>query len=114
MIERAVITASDDRLEVARYLPASVLGDAEGAAGDTSGSSMASTGSSAPAAAASGGPRVLREEELPQLERENLLRALEVSGWKVAGDDGAAERLGIPASTLRSRIQSLGIERPPR
>jgi formate hydrogenlyase transcriptional activator len=40
------------------------------------------------------------------------LRALESSGWRVAGRDGAASMLGINPSTLNSRIRALGIQRP--
>jgi transcriptional regulator with GAF, ATPase, and Fis domain len=45
------------------------------------------------------------------LECANIRRALDTCGWKVAGVDGAARLLGIPASTLSSRIKSLGIRR---
>jgi len=44
-----------------------------------------------------------------------LIRALEEAQWtqwKVAGAHGAAQRLGIPPSTLSSRIKALGIQRP--
>lgn len=41
-----------------------------------------------------------------------MVAALERCGWRVGGADGAAELLGIRASTLKSRMQSLGIERP--
>jgi formate hydrogenlyase transcriptional activator len=37
---------------------------------------------------------------------------LEEAKWKVAGARGAAEKLGIPPSTLSSRIKALGIQRP--
>jgi PAS domain S-box-containing protein len=98
VVERAVITAVDGRLELARFLP-----PAAGAA-DTTGDGIAS----APSPSA----RVLREEEMRRFERENLLRALEASGWKVSGEGGAAERVGLPPSTLRSRMKAFGLERP--
>ena len=50
--------------------------------------------------------------ELRELERENILRALEQSGWKISGESGAARMLGLPPSTLASRMKSLGIRRP--
>ncbi len=53
-------------------------------------------------------------QELQALERDNLIRALELSGWKVAGDTGAARLLGMNASTLSSRMKALGIRRPER
>jgi transcriptional regulator with GAF, ATPase, and Fis domain len=55
---------------------------------------------------------VLSDRELKELEKKNILRALEKSGWKVAGKDGAAAILGIPTSTLNSKIKSFGIEIP--
>lgn len=57
-------------------------------------------------------PRVYTKEEMERMERENLVRALEASGWKVSGDGGAAALIGIPPSTFSSRMKSLGIERP--
>lgn len=50
--------------------------------------------------------------ELRELERENILRALEQSGWRISGESGAARMLGLPSSTLASRMKSLGIRRP--
>jgi transcriptional regulator with GAF, ATPase, and Fis domain len=47
-----------------------------------------------------------------QLERKNLLLALQQSQWRVAGKDGAARLLGLPPSTLQSRMKALGIRRP--
>jgi|CXWL01.1.fsa_nt_gi transcriptional regulator with GAF, ATPase, and Fis domain len=43
--------------------------------------------------------------------RTNLQRALEESGGRVYGPDGAARRLGIKPTTLMSRIKVLGIRR---
>ena len=54
----------------------------------------------------------LTVEQVRQLERENLVRALERSGWRVSGENGAARLLGMPPSTLNSRMKALGILRP--
>lgn len=51
-------------------------------------------------------PRLAENEE-----RERILTALREARGKVAGPDGAAERLGLPRTTLQSRMQKLGIER---
>jgi formate hydrogenlyase transcriptional activator len=51
------------------------------------------------------------KQNLEGLERANIIRALEESGWKVKGEGNAASRLGINPSTLRSRMKKLGIER---
>jgi len=50
--------------------------------------------------------------DLREVERETLIHALERAGWKVAGTSGAARALGIPPSTLASRMKALHIERP--
>jgi transcriptional regulator with GAF, ATPase, and Fis domain len=44
-------------------------------------------------------------------EWQEIVAALEKTNWKVAGPNGAAVLLGIPRSTLQSRMQKLGIER---
>jgi transcriptional regulator with GAF, ATPase, and Fis domain len=49
---------------------------------------------------------------MQQLERDNIQFALKQCHWKVAGKGGAAQLLGLPPSTLQSRMKSLGIERP--
>jgi len=54
----------------------------------------------------------LKATELRDLERDNLIRALEQAKWRIAGEGGAAELLGIRPSTLRDRIKALGIQRP--
>jgi formate hydrogenlyase transcriptional activator len=55
------------------------------------------------------GPSGHRRAALDDAERERLLAALEEANWIVAGPKGAAARLGIKRSTLRSRMQELGI-----
>ena len=92
VIERAVITSSDGQLGLARFLQV--------------GSSLA----------APTGPEhtrgVIRTiRDLEQIERDSIVAALEAAGGRVAGADGAAERLGTKPSTLRSRMKALGIGR---
>jgi PAS domain S-box-containing protein len=55
--------------------------------------------------------RVLTAREMEEFERANFCRALEACGWKVSGDNGAARLLGIPATTLSSRMKALGVSR---
>jgi PAS domain S-box-containing protein len=50
--------------------------------------------------------------ELRELERTNILQALERSGWKISGEAGAARMLELAPSTLASRMKALGIRRP--
>ena len=49
---------------------------------------------------------------LEDIERDHIKQVLEECNWRVRGDDGAAERLGLKRSTLQSRMKKLGIERP--
>lgn len=56
--------------------------------------------------------RILSVTELEDLERSNILRALEAAGWKVAGATGAAALMQMNPSTLASRMRALGIRRP--
>ena len=90
VIERAVITSRDRRLNLDRALP-----EAKGEAIPDKISG-----------------RILTARELQDLERENIVRALEESGWRVSGAKGAAELLGMNPSTLSSRMKALEIKRP--
>ena len=96
VIERGVITSTNGRLNLERALPASrdniVPGPDPGPVID--------------------GTQVLSDRELKELERKNIVRALEKADWKVAGKNGAAAILGIPTSTLNSKIKSFGIDIP--
>jgi PAS domain S-box-containing protein len=97
VIERALILTTDGELPLERAL-----------AGFT-----ANAPTSAPPATENADPgRVLTVRELEDIERANLRRALEVCRWRIAGDNGAARLLGIPPSTLSSRMKALGIQRP--
>jgi formate hydrogenlyase transcriptional activator len=50
-------------------------------------------------------------DKLASREREMIEAALKESGGKVFGHDGAAVKLGIPRSTLESKIRSLNIKK---
>jgi formate hydrogenlyase transcriptional activator len=52
------------------------------------------------------------KQDLHAIERKRILQGLKASNWKIKGTGGAADRLGLKSSTLRSRIQRLGISRP--
>jgi PAS domain S-box-containing protein len=95
VIERALITSPDGRLDLDRALP----------------EAGAAAGSETSPPTESAGEQIYTAEELQSLERSNIVRALESSGWKVAGERGAARLLGINPSTLSSRMKALGIRR---
>ena len=97
IIERAVITSRDGHLNLDRALPESVN-----------------------AAAAALGPvvadkptaqHVRTAKEFEELERSNIIAALEAAEWRVAGEKGAAQLLGVKPTTLSSRMKALNIER---
>jgi transcriptional regulator with GAF, ATPase, and Fis domain len=48
---------------------------------------------------------------LEDMERNHILKVLEMTGWRISGQRGAAKRLNINASTLRSRMEKLGIKK---
>lgn len=51
---------------------------------------------------------------LEEIDRTHIVGVLQECEWKVKGTNNAADRLGLPPSTLRYRMRTLGIERPPR
>jgi PAS domain S-box-containing protein len=94
VVERAVITARDGRLNLDRALPAS---------GPEAGPTAAPDGVETP---------VLTAEDMSRIERENIVRALDRADWRIAGEAGAARLLGMAPSTLSSRMKALGVRRP--
>jgi PAS domain S-box-containing protein len=94
IIERAVITSRDGRLDLDRALPESMHAMA-----------------AAPATGDGANRRVHTVKEFEELERQNIIAALESAEWKVAGESGAARLLGVKPTTLSSRMKALGIER---
>jgi formate hydrogenlyase transcriptional activator len=51
---------------------------------------------------------------LADAERAHIQRVLGETNWKLGGRNGAAARLGVPRTTLISRMQRLGITRLPK
>jgi transcriptional regulator with GAF, ATPase, and Fis domain len=48
---------------------------------------------------------------LEEVQRRHILRTLNDCSWRIAGEAGAAARLGVHPNTLRSRMQKLGISK---
>ncbi|HOB33148.1 MAG TPA: sigma 54-interacting transcriptional regulator, partial [Verrucomicrobiota bacterium] len=94
VIERAMILTSGSDLQLARAM-----------------SGFTSTSAPVPAPTPEPPSKVLTAREMEEFERANIRRALESCSWKVSGENGAARLLGIPATTLSSRIKALGIRR---
>ncbi|NAS11574.1 sigma 54-interacting transcriptional regulator [Poritiphilus flavus] len=91
-IERAVILSPKGAIDWRTFVPDSRTGPAEGLQPPQ--------------------PNILTSEELADLERENIKRALKKTSWKVSGKNGAAALLKLPPTTLASKIKALGISRP--
>ena len=93
VIERAVITAREGRINFDQILPSE---------------------ENLPSANIADPPEhsVKTVQQLSRLERDNLLLALERSEWRVSGPKGAAQLVGIPPSTFQSKMKALGIKRP--
>ncbi|MDR8389639.1 sigma 54-interacting transcriptional regulator [Aliifodinibius sp. S!AR15-10] len=93
IIERAVITSQDGTLNLANILSGGLYAE------ETNASQTFPD-------------RILTAEELLQEERQNMIRALKATCWKVAGKEGAAQLIGVPPSTFSSRMKALNIKRP--
>jgi len=97
VIERAIILTSGPELQLERAM-----------AGFTT-PPLAGTRAAVPAA--EDPIRVLTARELEEFERSNIIQALESCGWRISGESGAARLLGIPPTTLSSRMKVLEIRR---
>jgi PAS domain S-box-containing protein len=53
-----------------------------------------------------------RVQTLEELEREHIRTVLEQTNWRVSGETGAANLLGLKPTTLEARMKKLGIARP--
>ena len=54
---------------------------------------------------------VSTRKQLLEFERRSIVEALQKSGGKIYGANGAAELLGMRPTTLTSKIAALGIKR---
>jgi DNA-binding NtrC family response regulator len=59
-------------------------------------------------------PVAAPEPTLAESEKELILQALEMRGWRIKGQKGAAAALALNPSTLYSRMKKLGIRPPER
>lgn len=96
VLERAVILSKGSRLRLDLALP------------DPSSAAAPPSVATSPI----GRSEFLTDAQFQQKEKQNLVAALEHAGWRVSGEGGAADLLGIKSSTLAYRIKSLEIEKP--
>jgi PAS domain S-box-containing protein len=108
VIERAVILCRTRWLEV----PPEVLGLAPSTMRFPHGdASVADAPSDPPRSPAAGLPPADPVPPLDEVERRHILETLRKVGGRIEGPGGAAERLGLAPSTLRSRMRKIGIRR---
>jgi formate hydrogenlyase transcriptional activator len=50
--------------------------------------------------------------QLDDIIRNHILEVLDTTGWRISGKNGAAELLGVKPTTLQSKLNKLGIQRP--
>ncbi|MBH0051269.1 sigma-54 interaction domain-containing protein [Pseudoalteromonas sp. SWYJZ19] len=48
---------------------------------------------------------------LDEAQKQHITSVLALSHWQISGDKGAAVKLGLPESTLRSKMRKLGIDK---
>jgi len=66
------------------------------------------------ASAAVESDEVLSETDMREFQKNNIVKALKQTNWKVSGVGGAAELMGIRPTTLADRIRTLNITKPAR
>lgn len=95
VIERGAILASDGRLRISLPVKAAAVSHARQARDPDAGA-------------------IVTEAERRQRDRQNIEAALRMAEGRMFGPGGAAELLGIPPTTLASRMKSYGIEQRAR
>lgn len=91
VIERAVITSTESILRLADSLPVPANGKLAREVGNSS----------------------TQLATLEECERTHIVHVLEHCHWQLSGSQGAAAVLGLPPSTLRSKMKKLRIRREP-
>ena len=94
LIERAAVTSSGPELQLPEEWQPRTQLEADSSASVAAGLSSQLTS---------------HDATIEELERAHILRVLVQTHWRVEGPKGAAVKLGLHPSTLRSRMQKLGI-----
>lgn len=108
VIERAVVLCHGGALKIAGDFPAPALTVTQDRTATPSGGTPATTPPppAAPTSTRSG------SSTLEDVERRHIESVLQKTNWMIEGERGAARILNLNPSTLRSRMQKLGIKRP--
>ena len=77
-------------------------------------SDILSTASDHEPAQAPAAKQLLTDSEVRELERKNMVAALELADWRISGPNGAARLLGVKPTTLADRIRKFQITRTKR
>lgn len=94
VIERAIIVSVGNRLRLDTSLP------------NASGLPQSTTEESASAES-----EFVTDAEFRLMEKANIVAALRHANWRIWGEQGAAELLGLNPSTLKYRMKQLGVEK---
>ena len=89
IIERGIITSIDGKFNLNSILPSSPNSHVE--------TSVSSD--------------ILTNEDILLLEKNNIINALNLTNWKISGQEGAAQLLNLPRTTLASKIKKFEIKR---
>jgi formate hydrogenlyase transcriptional activator len=100
VVERAIITSPGQALQVLDRFHSFVNNDGQGAQNAGLSVLTRQTGQSAE-----------EFKGLAELEHDHIVRVLKTTRWRIEGKSGAAEILGLNASTLRARMRKYGIVR---
>ena len=96
VIERAVISSSGSRLRLDLAIP------------DLT---PKATSENAPGSASLENLEYMTDQQFREMEKSNFLTVLNQTDWRVWGDGGAAELLGLKASTFTYRMKQFGLKR---
>ncbi len=55
---------------------------------------------------------IISDKMFKEIEKNNIVNALEAANWKISGNKGAANLLAMNPSTLSSKVKSLKIKKP--
>jgi PAS domain S-box-containing protein len=56
-------------------------------------------------------PRILTDKQMREMQKRNIVAALDATNWKVSGKGGSAELLDVRPTTLYDRLKAFGIKR---
>ncbi|OUS05878.1 hypothetical protein A9Q81_03805 [Gammaproteobacteria bacterium 42_54_T18] len=110
IIERAVITAKNDTLDLQRALPSSNVETTSDIQDPPVASIKSAKNQNVSEPVITDNSHIFNESQLRDIEKSNIVRALTQCNGKISGNKGAAKLLGLKPSTLNSRIKTYEID----